>query len=111
LEINLEQLKAELKSEILQELKINKTTKAQHPWDEVKIHILKNLEAEVNGTRVTWNPKLWQVYSTISNLIRYTLGISRIANLKPEDVGKAINCADQIFEILKQGAGNNAASN
>jgi hypothetical protein len=91
-----EALKAELKAEIVNELRGQQPIRFVNPSVHLRDHIVGELKIE------SWTPQKYALYSSILTLVRWSVGINRISDLKSENLQKAKDKATQFIKVLKE---------
>lgn len=88
--IELEKFKNKLKAQIMHELE---SSKSISNWDKVK----KSMQPRLKQYS---NPHLSRIENSLAILTRYTFGISRVANLKEQNIVDAKNFVPEIIDVM-----------
>lgn len=86
----LELLKSEIKTEILREIKTQRTSS---PWNKIRASVSQRLK----GLSVS---EQYQVLTAISTIIRYSLGIKRTQDLLEEQAETATEIANRVVDMI-----------
>ncbi|UOF90833.1 hypothetical protein LSG31_00680 [Fodinisporobacter ferrooxydans] len=87
----LAELKAQIKSELLQEMEQERQTRSA--WDRVR-HAMQERLADLDPG------KRHKIISGMSPLIRYALGLKRAVNMTDDLAPHAIDIANQILDLI-----------
>ncbi|MDF2535838.1 MAG: hypothetical protein K0R18_1997 [Bacillales bacterium] len=93
-EVMLKMLREELKQEIRQELVNEMQPPVQKPWLTIKAHIDNLLFKNYRN----WDA--YRIQQAIYTIIHYSCDISRVSDLKEDQIDNAKMVADGVFEML-----------
>jgi hypothetical protein len=91
----LEALKAQIKAELLQEMRNAPGVRIPRPWNKIRDDLLKDLESYDTIEQ-------YQFTSAVSTIVRLALGVRNVLLMSERQAEIAASMAKEILEILKR---------